>query len=165
MGAHESLHWGRDTDGETDREDATATSRGGLLDLLRVAAMVLDEQGRIVLWSPEAEHLFGYPASQMLGRNAARMLVAPENRLQVVKLFDQVMAGAWWSGVFPVLHADGKTRDVEFRKCGCTTRKATCWPSVWAPTSTPSAGWGEPWPCRSASWISHRSASPSSTPI
>lgn len=32
----------------------------GLLDVLAVAAVVLDASGRIVLWSPQAEQLLGY---------------------------------------------------------------------------------------------------------
>lgn len=44
---------------------------GGLMDLLGVAAVVLDSQGRIVLWSPQAEELFGYTAKEALGQYAA----------------------------------------------------------------------------------------------
>ncbi|MGQ4420982.1 PAS domain-containing protein, partial [Streptomyces sp. SAS_269] len=40
---------------------------GGLLDVLRVASVVLDDSGRIVLWSPQAEELFGYSAQEALG--------------------------------------------------------------------------------------------------
>jgi PAS domain S-box-containing protein len=98
-----------------DRAEAVSTTGGGLLDLLRVAAMVLDQEGRVVLWSPEAEDLFGYPADEVLGRYGAEALVAPENRPRVVELFKQVRAGTLWSGVFPVRHADGSTRDVQFR--------------------------------------------------
>ncbi len=38
------------------------TSPTGLLDLLSVAAVVLDTNGRVVFWSPQAEDLFGYTA-------------------------------------------------------------------------------------------------------
>lgn len=31
----------------------------GLLDVLGMASVVLDTEGRIVLWSPQAEELFG----------------------------------------------------------------------------------------------------------
>lgn len=44
---------------------------GGLLDVLGVAAVVLDSAGRIALWSPQAEELFGWTADQALGRFAA----------------------------------------------------------------------------------------------
>lgn len=43
-----------------------------LLDLLSVAAVLLDAEGRIVLWSPQAEELFGYTSQEALGQYAAR---------------------------------------------------------------------------------------------
>ncbi|MFF1914912.1 SpoIIE family protein phosphatase [Streptomyces sp. NPDC058239] len=89
---------------------------GGLLDVLDVAAVVLDGAGRIALWSPQAEELFGWTAEQALGRFAAQLLVAPEHFDLVLHLFAQVMSsGESWAGVFPVRHKDGGTRLVEFR--------------------------------------------------
>ncbi|MFF5277374.1 SpoIIE family protein phosphatase [Streptomyces sp. 900116325] len=89
---------------------------GGLLDVLGVAAVVLDSAGRIALWSPQAEELFGWTADQALGRFAAPLLVAPEHFDLVLHLFAQVMSsGETWAGVFPVRHKDGSTRLVEFR--------------------------------------------------
>ncbi|MET8457894.1 SpoIIE family protein phosphatase [Streptomyces parvulus] len=88
----------------------------GLLDLLNVASVVLDAEGRIVLWSPQAEELFGYSAREALGQYAARIMVH-ENQLDlVVDLFSEVMkTGRSWAGAFPVRHKDGGTRLVEFR--------------------------------------------------
>ncbi|MFC7938999.1 SpoIIE family protein phosphatase [Streptomyces sp. NPDC057387] len=88
----------------------------GLLDLLNVASIVLDTEGRIVLWSPQAEELFGYSAPEALGRYAARIMVHERHLDLVVKLFDDVMkTGRSWAGAFPVRHKDGSTRLVEFR--------------------------------------------------
>ncbi|WP_229867946.1 PAS domain S-box protein, partial [Streptomyces chryseus] len=89
---------------------------GGLLDLLSVAAVVLDARGRIVLWSPQAGELFGYSAEEALGRFAGRLLVQEKHLDLVNGLFQEVMAGgADWAGVFPMRHRDGSTRLVEFR--------------------------------------------------
>ncbi|MGX1881537.1 SpoIIE family protein phosphatase [Streptomyces sp. NPDC055287] len=99
-----------------DRPGGAPSESGGLLDLLSVAAVVLDAQGRIVLWSPQAEDLFGYSAEEALGRFAGRLLVKEKHLELVDGLFDQVMAGgAGWAGVFPMSHRDGSTRLVEFR--------------------------------------------------
>ncbi|MFI1755173.1 SpoIIE family protein phosphatase [Streptomyces sp. NPDC020571] len=88
----------------------------GLLDLLNVASIVLDAEGRIVLWSPQAEELFGYSAREALGRYAARIMVHERHFDLVVKLFEDVMrTGRSWAGAFPVRHKDGSTRLVEFR--------------------------------------------------
>ncbi|MEU1462916.1 SpoIIE family protein phosphatase [Streptomyces sp. NPDC005727] len=89
---------------------------GGLLDVLRVASVVLDGSGRIVLWSPQAEELFGYSAQEALGQYAARLMV-DERHIQLVgKLFADVMStGQSWAGGFPIRRKDGSTRLVEFR--------------------------------------------------
>ncbi|MGA5260328.1 SpoIIE family protein phosphatase [Streptomyces griseoincarnatus] len=88
----------------------------GLLDVLRVASIVLDAEGRIVLWSPQAEELFGYTAQEALGRYAARIMVHEEHLDVVKKLFTEVMrTGRSWAGAFPIRRRDGGTRLVEFR--------------------------------------------------
>ncbi|MBE1559303.1 SpoIIE family protein phosphatase [Nonomuraea africana] len=89
---------------------------GGLLDMLNVAAVVVDTGGRIVLWSPQAEQLFGYPTQEALGQYAGRLLVDPEHLTLVMELFEEVMeTGRPWVGVFPVRVKDGSIRQVEFR--------------------------------------------------
>ncbi|KPI33832.1 putative PAS/PAC sensor protein [Actinobacteria bacterium OV450] len=88
----------------------------GLLDVLGVAAVVLDAEGRIALWSPQAEELFGYTAGEALGRFAAKLLVDERNLDTVLALFERVMSGGGsWAGTFPVRHKDGSTRSAEFR--------------------------------------------------
>ncbi|MFF1556221.1 SpoIIE family protein phosphatase [Streptomyces sp. NPDC058279] len=93
-----------------------ATPPGGLLDLLSVAAIVLDTRGRIVFWSPQADEVFGYTAEEALGKYAADLFVHKEHRDLVIKLFAEVMGtGARWAGAFPIRSKDGSTRLVEFR--------------------------------------------------
>ncbi|MEV8532467.1 SpoIIE family protein phosphatase [Streptomyces sp. NPDC051211] len=88
----------------------------GLLDVLGVAAVVLDAEGRIRFWSPEAERLFGWSAAEALGRFAGRLLVNEEHLELVVRLFQEVLeSGESWAGAFPVRMRDGGTRLVEFR--------------------------------------------------
>ncbi|MBQ1162764.1 PAS domain-containing protein, partial [Streptomyces sp. A73] len=104
---------------EEDADGAVGVSLsppGGLLDVLTVGAVVLDERGRIVLWSPQAEQLFGYSAAEALGRYAAPLLVPDEHIELVLRLFDQVMReGKSWAGIFPVKCKDGRVRLFEFR--------------------------------------------------
>ncbi|MEJ8639418.1 SpoIIE family protein phosphatase [Streptomyces sp. NPDC006475] len=110
MGAAESFRAGPYTG------IAPSDATGGLLDVLNVAAVLLDDEGRIDLWSPQAELLFGYTADEALGRYAGRLLVHEEQRETAVGMFAHVMeAGESWAGVFPVRHKDGSTRLVEFR--------------------------------------------------
>lgn len=86
------------------------------MDLLGVAAVLLDADGRVVLWSPQAEDLFGYTAEEALGRYAAPLLVHERYWKLMAKLFAHVMGtGESWAGAFPIRHKDGSTRLVEFR--------------------------------------------------
>ncbi|MDO0929273.1 SpoIIE family protein phosphatase [Streptomyces sp. TG1A-8] len=88
----------------------------GLLDLLSVAAVALDTEGRIVFWTPQAEELFGYNADDALGRYAARLLVRPEHLQTVITLFSEVLeTSRSRAGAFPVRHKDGTSRLTEFR--------------------------------------------------
>ncbi|ALV37520.1 SpoIIE family protein phosphatase [Streptomyces sp. CdTB01] len=88
----------------------------GLLDVLGMASVVLDAEGRIVLWSPQAEELFGYLAREALGQYAARIMVHEQHLDLVIKLFADVMVtGQSWAGAFPIRRKDGTTRLVEFR--------------------------------------------------
>ncbi|MGW8970993.1 SpoIIE family protein phosphatase [Streptomyces platensis] len=99
-----------------DQPPPGGPQRSGLLDLLSVAAVLLDGEGRIVLWSPQAEKLFGYTAQEALGRFAGRLLVHERDLDLVISLFAEVMAtGESWAGAFPVRHKDGSSRLVEFR--------------------------------------------------
>jgi PAS domain S-box-containing protein len=102
--------------GEARSVAGPAGPPSGLLDLLGVAAVVLNAQGRVVLWSRQAEELFGYTAAEALGQYAAVLTVHEEHRDAVIKLFAEVIqSGTDWAGAFPIRHKDGSTRLVEFR--------------------------------------------------
>ncbi|MER5430081.1 SpoIIE family protein phosphatase [Streptomyces sp. NPDC002588] len=88
----------------------------GLLDVLSVSALVLDADGRIVFWTPQAEELFGYSAREALGKYAARLFIHPQHLKAVVRLFTEVLeTGRSWAGAFPIRHKDGTSRLMEFR--------------------------------------------------
>jgi PAS domain S-box-containing protein len=88
----------------------------GLMDLLGVAAVLLDAEGRVVLWSPQAEELYGYTAQEALGQYAAQLLVHTGQWEWVIKKFAEVMeSGKSWGGTFPIRCKDGSTRLVELR--------------------------------------------------
>ncbi|MGQ5638950.1 MULTISPECIES: SpoIIE family protein phosphatase [unclassified Streptomyces] len=98
-----------------------ALGPSGLMDLLGVAAVLLEADGRIDMWSPQAEQLFGYTRSEALGQYAAPLLLHPEHKDAAITLFAQVMeTGRGWAGAFPIRHKDGSTRMVEFRNMRLT---------------------------------------------
>ncbi|MFD7409704.1 SpoIIE family protein phosphatase [Streptomyces sp. NPDC059866] len=111
MGKTDSSRAGDDRSGA-----GPLTPPSGLLDLLSVAAVVLNAQGQVVFWSSKAEELFGYTAGEALGQYAAPLTVHEEHRDEVIRLFAEVMeSGTDWAGAFPIRHKDGSTRLVEFR--------------------------------------------------
>ncbi|MFF0778084.1 SpoIIE family protein phosphatase [Streptomyces sp. NPDC003720] len=113
--AEQSPQWAR------ERTESTVAEPSGLLDLLGVAAVLLEADGRIDMWSPQAEELFGYTKEEAVGQYAAPLLLHPEHRDAAVALFAEVMvSGRGWAGAFPVRHKDGRTRMVEFRNMRLT---------------------------------------------
>ncbi|WP_406010351.1 SpoIIE family protein phosphatase [Streptomyces sp. NBC_00637] len=99
-----------------DAYDSGMSAPTGLLDVLSVSAMVVDIDGRIVFWTPQAEDLFGYTAQEALGKYAARLLIHPEHLHSVRRLFAEVLeTGRSWAGAFPIRHKDGSSRLMEFR--------------------------------------------------
>ncbi|WP_425444293.1 PAS domain-containing protein, partial [Streptomyces thermovulgaris] len=102
--------------GRAEQVRDVSSAPGGLLDVLGVAAVVLDTEGRVVLWSPQAEALFGYTAEEALGQYAGRLLLEERHLEQVLELFARLMeTGESWAGGFPIRCKDGSTRMVEFR--------------------------------------------------
>lgn len=102
--------------GEGAEPPRGAVRPSGLLDELGMASVVLDAEGHIVLWSPQAEELFGYSAPEALGQFAAHLMIHEQHADLVVKLFADVMkTGQSWAGAFPIRRKDGGTKLVEFR--------------------------------------------------
>ncbi|MEV6197913.1 SpoIIE family protein phosphatase [Streptomyces sp. NPDC051920] len=103
------------SDGARSHEPGSSRPTG-LLDVLQVGALVLDAEGRIVFWTPQAQELIGYTAEEALGKYAARLIIHPEHMQAVTELFADVLAtGRSWAGAFPIRHKDGSTRLMEFR--------------------------------------------------
>ncbi|MFG2915728.1 SpoIIE family protein phosphatase [Kitasatospora sp. NPDC048298] len=83
--------------------------------MVPIATALIDADGRILHWSSDAEALLGHPAQEAVGARAATLLAAEEQRSEVLELFQEILAGRSWSGVFPVRHRDGHLVNLEFR--------------------------------------------------
>lgn len=112
---------------DVGRPEAAALGPSGLMDILGVAAVLLEADGRIDMWSPQAEQLFGYPADEAVGQYAALLLVDPRHHDAAIQLFTEVMeTGRSWAGAFPIRCKDGSTRLVEFRNVRLTDSIGGC---------------------------------------
>src|SRR6267378_265799 len=64
-------------------EEAVRTSEArlkALLDSALDACVTMDETGRITSWSAAAETVFGWPASEAIGRSLAATIIPPQHR-------------------------------------------------------------------------------------
>ncbi|MFB7083746.1 SpoIIE family protein phosphatase [Streptomyces sp. NPDC056308] len=111
-------------DADNDSSGPRLERPSGVLDALGVAVVVLDASGRIVLWGPQSEELFGYSAQEALGRRAAPLLVHERYMDLVVGKCERMLeTGRGWAAVFPARHKDGSTRLVELHGARPTTEQ------------------------------------------
>ncbi|MFF3565291.1 SpoIIE family protein phosphatase [Streptomyces sp. NPDC002574] len=112
---------------DAGRPEGMTLGPSGLMDILGVAAVLLDADGRIDMWSPQAQELFGYTADEAVGKYAAVLLVDSAHLDAAVRLFEDVMeTGRSWAGAFPIRCKDGRTRLVEFRNVRLTDSLGDC---------------------------------------
>ncbi|WP_354643962.1 SpoIIE family protein phosphatase [Kitasatospora camelliae] len=98
-----------------DRDAAGAASaRLSGHRLVPLATALVQGDGRILHWSEEAETLTGYPADQAIGSYAVHLLAPESQRGKVLALFEEIMAGPGWTGVYPIRHRDGHLVELEF---------------------------------------------------
>ncbi|MFF7158274.1 SpoIIE family protein phosphatase [Streptomyces sp. NPDC008139] len=108
-------------------------STGTLLDTLRVAVVMLDTSGRVLLWSPLAQEVLGWAGEHIVGRRVGGLFGPPESppgqsprrgpdeipRMPDPSPAEQILAdllrGGRWDGILSLRHRDGHTVQVETR--------------------------------------------------
>ncbi|WP_354641602.1 SpoIIE family protein phosphatase [Kitasatospora camelliae] len=107
-------------------DDATGDQPPGVVALLRVAAVLIDPDGRIAQWNRTAEELFGHRAEVACGRTASGLLPAVEPRAETEPpppggarpcdafdtLDDLTCGGSPWAGAMAVTDREERLRDV-----------------------------------------------------
>ncbi|GAB2694193.1 SpoIIE family protein phosphatase [Kitasatospora kifunensis] len=88
--------------------------------LVPLATALLDADGLVLHWSEDAERLLGWRAEEIVGHFAAPLLTSAEHRPEVLDLYEHILAGRRWSGIFPVRHKDGHEVEMDFRTYGIT---------------------------------------------
>ncbi|WP_328806238.1 SpoIIE family protein phosphatase [Streptacidiphilus fuscans] len=91
--------------------------RGSLLDVVRVAIALLDEQGRVMLWSQAAEELVGWPSDALVGRGLDLLF---DDDAELTKHVHEAIAdvlrdGRSWVGTVVLRHHDGHGVRLECR--------------------------------------------------
>ncbi|MEC3996751.1 SpoIIE family protein phosphatase [Actinacidiphila sp. DG2A-62] len=117
-----------------DAPDEPPGGSGTLLDTLRVAVVMLDTRGRVLLWSPLAEEVLGWAGEHIVGRRVGglfgpaeamdtagagqgappRLRSIPEPG-QAEAILAELLRGGRWDGILSLRHRDGHTVQVETR--------------------------------------------------
>ncbi|MDH6141792.1 PAS domain S-box-containing protein [Kitasatospora sp. GP30] len=99
-----------------EAESVGEHTQGSLFDMVKVAIAMLDAAGRVVLWSPAAEELLGWPSELLVGRGIDELL-ADDQRL-VARAREAIAAAlrtGSWLGLTGLRHRRGPRVRVEAR--------------------------------------------------
>lgn len=109
------------------------TASGTLLDTLRLAVVMLDTSGRVLLWSPLAEEMLGWAGEHIVGRRvsaligpgedgrpwrtppAARRTASVPHPGPAERILAELLRTGRWEGILSVRHRDGHQVQVEAR--------------------------------------------------
>jgi PAS domain S-box-containing protein len=83
--------------------------QGKIVGLLEQAVIVTDAEGVITFMNPFAERLYGWKASEVLGRGIVEVMVPDISRDQALQILSTLKEGKSWSGEFRVRRRDGAT--------------------------------------------------------
>ncbi|RVU19869.1 PAS domain S-box protein [Streptomyces antnestii] len=89
------------------------TGRQGF-DVADAAPMLLDAHGVVTGWSDEGGRLLGYEAADVVGREAATLLL-PADAARVPELAERCRTSGGWSGILGARHRDGHPVSVMVR--------------------------------------------------
>ncbi|WP_407988652.1 SpoIIE family protein phosphatase [Kitasatospora sp. CMC57] len=90
-------------------------AEGSLFDVVKVAIAILDTSGRVVLWSPAAEQLLGWPSELLVGRRIDE-LIADQGLVGRVKAaIQETLRNGHWQGFTSLQHRDDGEVGVEAR--------------------------------------------------
>ncbi|HYY43383.1 MAG TPA: PAS domain S-box protein, partial [Pyrinomonadaceae bacterium] len=81
--------------------------RSHLLDTAEQAVIATDLGGQIIYWNSFAEKLYGWPATEAVGRNIVEITPAAESLAQSTEIMNRLSRGQSWAGEFNVRRRDG----------------------------------------------------------
>uniref|UniRef100_A0A453GAA2 Serine/threonine-protein kinase CTR1 n=2 Tax=Aegilops tauschii subsp. strangulata TaxID=200361 RepID=A0A453GAA2_AEGTS len=79
-----------------------------ILQSLGQAVHVIAPDGKFLYWSRYSEHMFGYSASEAIGRNAVELIVHPTDYDAAQIVIQKIFRGKCWRGKFPVKNKSGE---------------------------------------------------------
>lgn len=100
---------------------------GTVLEAIRVAVVMLDTSGRVLLWSPTAEEMFGWAGEDIVGRplgtlfeksgtrGRARRVPSVPAPGRADRILAELLRNGRWDGTLSLRHRDGHAVQVEAR--------------------------------------------------
>ncbi|GAA2749531.1 SpoIIE family protein phosphatase [Kitasatospora cinereorecta] len=96
-------------------EPGAGRTAGSLLDVVRVAIVILDTSGRVVLWSPAAEEMLGWPSEVLVGRAIDELMADADQIGRARAAIQETLRAGSWHGVAELTDRDGVGVAVEAR--------------------------------------------------
>lgn len=94
---------------ERKRSEEAIRFQAHLLDTVEQAVIATDLQGTITYWNQYAAKLYGWSATEALGRSIMEITPANTTYKQAAEIMANLSAGKAWSGEFVVRRRDGTT--------------------------------------------------------
>ena len=98
---------------ERKRAEDSMRFQAQLLDTVEQAVIATDTEGKITYWNRHAEKLYGWCASEAVGRNILEVTPAETSSEQASEILRSVTSGETWTGEFHVRRRDGSTFPVQ----------------------------------------------------
>ncbi|CAO2207443.1 unnamed protein product [Urochloa humidicola] len=77
---------------------ATAAARRAVvMQSLGQAVHIVDLQGKVLYWNRCAEHLYGYSASESIGREVTELLMHTDDIGAAINIIGSIFTGKCWS--------------------------------------------------------------------
>ena len=93
--------------GAAESNDSTVRLQTLLLDAVGQAVIATDVEGRITYWNRCAEAMYGWSASEAIGRNVLDVTPTDASLAQAEEIMARLRRGECWSGEFIVRRRDG----------------------------------------------------------
>jgi two-component system, cell cycle sensor histidine kinase and response regulator CckA len=81
--------------------------QAALLDITTDAILVQDLDNQICFWNQGAQHLYGWQAQEVIGKNAHQLLY-PAEMSQLQNVEESLMRYGWWQGELNQVHKEGQ---------------------------------------------------------
>ncbi|MBW4424843.1 MAG: response regulator [Nostoc desertorum CM1-VF14] len=82
--------------------------QAALLDITSDAILVKDFDNQIRFWNQGAEHLYGWKATEVIGKNVKQILYLPETLFQIQDIYANIAKSGFWHGELHQVNKKGQ---------------------------------------------------------